>query len=139
MELRDINNMRTVKFRAWDKIEKRMLSDFGLWDLHDDGQELEHGNGSLFVGNRQYQLFHKGEFEFMQFTGLLDKNGKEIYEADYIDFNGLEYEIIFEHGSWFAKCLTTGPNPDGTESKRPDEWLFDFHKLVQIIGNKYEN
>lgn len=64
--------MRTIKFRAWDKENKRMydgLPNFGskVWWFPDEG----------------YGVSLK-ELELMQFTGLLDKNGKEIYEGDVV-------------------------------------------------------
>lgn len=126
--------MREIKFRAWDKRKKE-------WSCFDEEDDWIFDYDLIQDGKNGWYLLMDGgkHIVLMQFTGLKDKKGKEIFEYDHIDFNGLEYEIVFEHGGWFAKCLTTGPNPDGTESKRPDEWLFDFHKLVDIIGNKYEN
>lgn len=60
--------MREIKFRAYDKSAKKMYqevdSDFGRGE-----------NG------RSVQI------ELMQFTGLLDKNGKEIYESDIMRWN----------------------------------------------------
>jgi uncharacterized phage protein (TIGR01671 family) len=110
--------MREIKFRAWANKAKVMHP---IWY----GIEPDRPDSN--------------DYDIMQYTGLKDKNGKEIYESDFLDFNGLEYVVTFEHGGWYAKCLTTGPNPDGTESKRPDEWLFDFHELVEVIGNKYDS
>ena len=138
--------MRTIKFRAWHKERKQMVP-WGV--LHD----FLRGKSFVVVErpkdilqpdvyytryDSNFNIFESKDFEIMQFTGLKDKNGKEIYEGDYLDHYGLEYEVIFDHGSWIAKCLTTGPNPDGTESKSPDEYLFDSYKVMEIIGNKYE-
>ena len=69
--------MREIKFRAWDKAEKKMITHPSLWTM-----DLE---GGLFYGNTKmtknddvlnYPII------LMQYTGLKDKNGKEIWEGD---------------------------------------------------------
>lgn len=114
--------MREIRFRAYQPFTKKM------WILNPEDEAV-----------RVTDFVEKIDWKVMQYTGLKDKNDLQIYESDNIDFNGLEYEVVFEHGGWLAKCLTTAPNPDGTESKRPDEWLADFNKRVEVIGNIYEN
>jgi len=64
------------------------------------------------------------EGEFMLYTGLMDKNGKEIYEGDIVRFNGFKKDRI-ELIEWENICKHTSFG-GGT------------HNAV-IIGNKYEN
>ena len=57
---------RELKFRAWDKKHKRM-------SLPADAEQIF---GKIWVP------FDVTEFDLMQYTGLKDKNGKEVYEGD---------------------------------------------------------
>jgi len=110
---------REIKFRAWDKKENKFEGHFQIAP-----------NGVLAMFDPMTASWGKAEedrFIVMQYTGLKDKNGKEIYEGDIIDNEGArqKYEVIFHNGCF---CISRGPGYH----------IFN-EKKVEIIGNIYEH
>lgn len=101
--------MREIKFRAWDK-ENRVMK---------------------FVGLDSVAMVADEGHELMQYTGLLDKNGKEIYEGDYLlrHSPSLGYSKRFTVRWDNKRCCWDGlRSVDGVNLK-----------TVEVIGNIYEN
>ena len=130
--------MREIKFRAWDKEYKEMFSvELIGWNKHGI-LEIESPHNCYIFSEKQLVL--------MQFTGLLDKNGKEIYEGDIVEVDrrivsGFErgwvkvrFEILFEYCKWNGKVIK---KPCGNDVQQLD--LFLTHNSCEIIGNIYEN
>ena len=97
---------RAIKFRAWDKKEKKMYKPFSMDEVwysnEDDG--IHFGNG--LESDRKLRGKELVTFDIledcilMQFTGLKDKNGKEIYESDLVKYNNRIYEVRYYLGGF---------------------------------------
>ncbi len=130
---------KETKFRAWDKKEKEMFY-FGEWDFNVEYNCLvfgvlnhpEYGYGDLPC--------YREDCEIMQYTGLKDKNGKEIYEGDIVeiktDFHDKHNNVDFrEVIKWNNK--QTGFSPFCEDC--PECGGGYYINYTEIIGNIYEN
>ena len=120
--------MREKKFRAWEKDKKEMFY-FGLNCL----------DISIMTDKWGESPQDKG-FEIMQFTGLKDKNGKEIYESDYVFIEDFYIGDKIQIG---GKCEVKW-NEDGFSLFIEDEYICGLWDAVnnysgEVIGNIYEN
>jgi uncharacterized phage protein (TIGR01671 family) len=109
---------RTIKFRAWDKNKKVMTFGGAFQTLEVDGVNQE------WFGMKTP---HPDDCELMQYTGLLDLNGKEIYEGDIVSHPSTNMAIEVAHG------LT------GWIFRTTDGRLIEYSIQFEIIGNIYEH
>ena len=119
---------REIKFRAWDEVNKQMTSSFSIKDFG----ASDIGELKGIEGFEDCQNFLQTAI-ILQFTGLLDRNRKEIYEND--------LSKNYYKGQWVV--LQVVWNPLGMWSvKWKDGYINNYHinnKNMEIIGNIYEN
>lgn len=113
--------MRQIKFRAWDLDDVRMSKEIYLGDENARFSDLD------------VPLNPGDDLVLMQFTGMLDKNGKEIYEGDIIELYNFfgepqgKYQVEYK-GNSFSYYKKDEP-----------ETAYYFSKdLIAVVGNIYE-
>lgn len=125
---------REIKFRAWDRINKIMTYN-PINAINFEGQ--------ILLNDGKFYDIDKTDYILMQYTGLKDKNSKEIYENDIIRVNDdrdgdRTYEVIFEKGCYWGNCIYT-PRKTTPQKTLLCDLDFFVHQSQEIIGNIYEN
>lgn len=105
--------MRDIKFRAWDG--NKMISDGFSIDML-----------GMYLTTSRDKIYKIGEtVQLLQYTGLKDKNGKEIYEGDIIRTTGGPIRLVgFKSGLFGAGA---------------DFNFYQISSADEVIGNEYEN
>jgi uncharacterized phage protein (TIGR01671 family) len=126
--------MREIKFRAWIIADKDML--YNATSIYD-----------CVYGDTFADLINNDKVELMQYTGLTDKNGKEIYEGDivkYHDFYAGDYkerggtaQIIWDEEEGHSVCKVD--KEDGELFYICSTWDMCKNYGGEVIGNIYEN
>ena len=129
--------MKDIKFRGWDEITGMFNIDVlaispCTWDCPD-------------YKTRGVSLAYQSHIKVMRYTGLKDKNNKEIYEGDIVNclelrndtLNRYISEVFFEDGSWLVH-----------ENEMCDTYLYLYDNTnptkmplteIEVIGNIHEN
>lgn len=124
--------MREIKFRAWDREGVRMYHDVGVIPPHYKPARIaEDGMGSLHTNHNSTPLipYNTNRYEIMQYTGLTDRNGVEIYEGDIVetDKSSINRSRVSYSEAQYPALLWAG-DQGVKESER-----------IEVIGNIYEN
>jgi len=118
--------MRDIKFRAWsNKWDKMIYPDDSFYDIN------------VHTNTAWKDSCDDECIELMQFTGFKDKNGKEIYEGDIFEKNGLIQHVHWNrlNASFYLQPRHLTKNFDDKIGR----YGFDEIELFKIIGNIYEN
>lgn len=115
---------RQMKFRFWDKLYSKMS----------DPISMRH----LATEHRAY----KDEYiEWLQWTGLQDKNGQDIYEGDILQSENsafyIHHQVVWSSGfmGWQMLNLKSGDPQDGS----PQLFVGAKNRKIEVIGNIYAN
>jgi uncharacterized phage protein (TIGR01671 family) len=121
--------MREIKFRAWDKENKQMI-----YDVQDnyDGFYF-YGGKECWGGCNCFGDIIKRKIPVMQYTGLKDKNRKEIYEGDIVEHPLLQHQTIV----WYSNKY--GSYQLSQKINNHNYNLSAYIDDLLITGNIYEN
>lgn len=114
--------MKEIKFRAYfpNKAEMKIVATQNIYEGNNTYLYLSPMPGSNYES-----------IKLMQYTGLKDKNGKEIYEGDIIrDNDSFLWEVYWEDGSFYAK---------GGEYELSEHLIEFIPDWCEVIGNIFEN
>jgi len=113
--------MREIKFRAWEKDKREIISVY----------DIDFKTKMINIRTGAWRTFY--EIELMQYTGLKDEKGKEVYEGD----------VIIDHnGKGIIECIDSVASFRVNYKNGEAKWFIDYMEFdgwIEVVGNIYEN
>ena len=118
--------MREIKFRCYDTSKKVLYPPSSIWKMN------------LMTYEDNYNL------KLMQYTGLKDKNGIEIYEGDIVQDSSsrlmvVEWDDRIGTSRFIFKTLNEIGHIKTGRYLNTNKWVTSYENDIQAIGNIYEN
>lgn len=115
--------MRELKFRAWSEEDREYRTDLNVFRLF---------HGKIICTSPMYNL-EGDRFDVEQYTGLKDKNDKEVYEGDIVGFKWTKRLYVVTYRAYDASFILEN-----------DEWEEAIHLSLdkddfEVFGNIHEN
>jgi len=136
MEIKNQIQKRELKFRIWDKKNKKWIYE---WDA--SHKRLAISLVGLVYHGGYDDVLPENDYVIQQYTGLKDKNGTPIFEGDLIQYNqnsnydGMNFEVIWSDAS-FGWVLKSKTGDYLTNQITPNGPRYNF---LEIISNVCEN
>ena len=121
-----------IKVRAWDKKEKKMIENVGVFYSDNTAYIYKYTSPALGYTEVFINAKYPDRFVPMLYTNCKDKNGKEIYKDDIVKNDyGQIGRVVFKHGAFVFQW---NDNTETYWSADPDS-----ENDIEVIGNIWEN
>lgn len=146
---------REIKFRAWDSVHNKMIylkdvvscgydNEFDVYELYFEENNLKCRGYDDFDDDFGGTIVNETELPIMEYTGLKDKNGVEIYEGDSVKCKLINQ--VRKNNHWINEEIYENfeviySNEDlGFRFKDKSKIIWNFENCeLEVIGNVYEN